>query len=177
MTRRYPIVRHRELRPLLRWSTLRHRRHPLVASANETLVHRIGEEYVTGPVDPARAAAVTVVDVRRDVIVGTGHVLPAAGSPLDYRVTVFFRCTVVDPVAVVRARHTEAVRDLEGFLTRDTSRVERLARMHPPGDERGLHRALDALLEPWPTYARTVPGVQVDLAGVDVLPATILGDA
>jgi hypothetical protein len=108
------------------------------------------------------------------VLLGTGHVLSAADSPLDFQVSVFFRCTVVDPIAVVRARHTDAIRDPERFLAEDTSRVERLARAHPPGDEHGLQLALDALLERWPSYARTIPGVQVDLAGVTVLPATIL---
>jgi hypothetical protein len=93
---------------------------------------------------------------------------------LDFRVSVFFRCTVVDPVAVVRCRHTDAISDLERFLAEDSSRVERLTRAHPPDDERGLREALTALLERWPSYARTVPGVEVVLAGVDVLPATIL---
>lgn len=177
MTRRYPIARHRELRPFFGWSALRQRRRPLVAGKDEALVYRVGAKYMTGTphaAAPARAAAVTVVDVRHDVFLGTGHVLAAANSPLDFKVSVFFRCTVVDPVAVVRARHTDAIRDMERFLAEDSSRVESLTRAHPPDDERGLRQALTELLERWPSYARTIPGVQVVLAGVDVLPATIL---
>lgn len=177
MRHRYPIRSHREFRSFPGRAALRRRR-PAVAGPQEALVYRIGDQYVAGvAVDAplaARAASVSVVDLRPDVILAARHVLPAAGSPLDFQVTVFFRATVVDPVAVVRARHTSAVRDPDGFLTSETGLLASLARAHPPGDEHGLHRAADALLESWATRAGTIPGLRVELARVNVLPATIL---
>ncbi|WP_020123105.1 hypothetical protein [Streptomyces canus] len=48
-----------------------------------------------------------------------------------------------------------------------------LDRVHPAGDEDGLRRALTALLAPRPAH-RDIPGVRVELAGVDVERAHLL---
>ncbi|NGO40911.1 hypothetical protein [Streptomyces ureilyticus] len=58
MTGRYPIVRHRELRPRWRWSAWRERRHPLIAGRGEVLVHDVGRAYTTGTAAPTRRTAV-----------------------------------------------------------------------------------------------------------------------
>jgi hypothetical protein len=173
MTRRYPIVRHRDLWPSLPWSVLRRR--PLVAGADEILVYRTGRDaYTAGPADAlpaARATAVSVVDLSRDVQLVFGWSLAARGdSGLDFPVTVTYRCTVLDPVAVVRASGTDAVRDTRRFLTRDRTPFG-LDRAYAPGEERDLHAALTTLLTARPAR-RTVPGVRV-LADVEVGPADL----
>jgi hypothetical protein len=171
MTDRYPIVRHRALRPRWRWSAWRERRGPLVAGPDETLVYESDGTYRTGTADPARATAVSLVDVGREDVHARWE-LAASDSAWDFPVTVTFHCTVVDPVAVVRARRAGAVRGVRRVLTRDP-RPGLLHRKHPVGDEDGLRRALTALLAPRPAH-RDIPGVRVELARVDVGPAALL---
>ncbi|MGW0331516.1 hypothetical protein ACWD0J_06490 [Streptomyces sp. NPDC003011] len=172
MTRRYPIVRHRELWPSLPWSALRRR--PLVAGADEILVYRTGRDtYTAGTVDAslaARATAVSVVDLRRDVTLVVAWTLAARDSALDFPVLVTYRCTVVDPVAVVRAGGSDAVRNTRRFLTRDRA-PSGFRGAYAPGDERGLREALTARLAARPARG-TVPGVRV-LADVQVGPADL----
>ncbi|MFD3503241.1 hypothetical protein [Streptomyces sp. NPDC058678] len=172
MTRRYPIVRHRDLWPSLPWSALRRR--PLAAEADEILVYRTGRDtYTAGTADTslaARATAVSVVDLSRDVGLVVGWTLAARDSALDFPVTVTYRCTVLDPVAVVRARNTDAVRNTRRFLAQDRTPFE-LDGAFAPGDERGLRGALTMLLTAR-SARRTVPGVRV-LADVDVGPADL----
>ncbi|KOG30857.1 hypothetical protein AQJ84_35110 [Streptomyces resistomycificus] len=172
MTRRYPIVRHRELWPSLPWRALRRR--PPVAGADQILVYRTGRDaYTAGLSDTtlaARASAVSVVDLSRDVGLVLAWSLAARDSALDFPVRVTYRCTVVDPVAVVRARGTEAVSDTRRFLARD-GRPSALDRACAPGDERDLHEALTTLVTA--RLARgSVPGVRV-LADVEVGPADL----
>ncbi|CAM5516732.1 hypothetical protein [Streptomyces aurantiogriseus] len=169
--RRYPIVRRRALRPRWRWSAWRERRSPLAAGRDETLVYEIDGTFATGVADPARATAVSLVDVgRRDV--HAGWELAASDLAWDFPVTLTFHCTVVDPVAVVRARRTGGVWDVRRVLAADP-RPGTLHRRHPDGDEDGLRRALTALLAPRPAY-QEIPGVRVELAWVDVGPAALL---
>ncbi|WP_101783195.1 hypothetical protein [Nonomuraea indica] len=171
MRSRYPIVRHRELRPFFRYGALRQRRRPLAAGRDEALVYRIGAQCTAGDVDAVtarRATAVSVVDLRPNVIVAVGRDVAAAGHVLDFPVTVTFACTVVDPVAVVHARHTEAVGDMEHFLAQDL--VSLPDGVHPPGEGEELRRAVTAWLRPR-AAEYWIPGVDVVFAGVDVGPA------
>ncbi|MGW2572582.1 hypothetical protein [Streptomyces sp. NPDC001537] len=167
MTTRYPILRHRELRPRLRWSAWRERRAPLVTGAGEILVHEIDGEHRTGAVDvdTARATAVTLVDVRSHVqLFATWH-LRTSDSAARFPVRVTYHCTVVDPVAVVRGRRT-GVWDPSWVLAQDL-RPHRLHAKHPEGDARGLRKSLTALLSPSPA-PRALPGIRVELGHVDV---------
>jgi hypothetical protein len=142
---RYPIVEHRALRPFFRWSALRQRREPLTAGEHALLVYEIGGECVLGdPALAARADAVAVVDVRHNVRLEVVH----------RGITAVFRCTVTDPVAVVRARRrTVAVRDLHRFLARGMAAVPRLAYHQGDGD-----RWIEA----------SVPGVRIVLSRLHV---------
>ncbi|WP_031486014.1 hypothetical protein [Streptomyces bicolor] len=168
MTTRYPILRHRELRPRLRWSAWLERRAPLVAGAGEILVHEIDGEHRTGAVDTARATAVTLVDVRPDVQLFAKWHLATSDSAARFPVRVTYRCTVVDPVAVVGGRRT-GVWDPSWVLVQDP-RPYHLHAKHPEGDENGLRRSLTALLSPRPA-PRALPGIRVELGHVDVGPA------
>ncbi|WP_217211802.1 hypothetical protein [Streptomyces sp. AC550_RSS872] len=168
MTTRYPILRHRELRPRLRWSAWRERRAPLAAGAGEVLVHEIDGEHRTGAVDTARATAVTLVDVRPDVQLFAEWHLAPSDSAARFPVRVTYHCTVVDPVAVLRNRRTGAWYP-SWVLAQDT-RPFRLHGEHPEGDENGLQRALTALLSPSPAH-RALPGIRVELGQVTVGPA------
>ncbi|CAL9421536.1 hypothetical protein SUDANB105_01854 [Streptomyces sp. enrichment culture] len=156
MTGRYPVVRHRELRPAFRWSAWRERRGPLAAGEGEVLVR-------TGPDE--RPVAVSVVDVRPGVPVCAEWQLSTADRAAHFPVRITFRCTVVDAVAVVAGR-------LAGswspgwFLARDP-RPARLHGVHPEGDEEGLRRALTALLTSRPAHGE-LPGIRVELDRVEV---------
>ncbi len=172
MTRRYPIVRHRDLWPSIPWSALRRR--ALVAKADEILVYRTGRDaYMAGTANAslaARATAVSVVDLSRDVALISAWTLAARDSALDFPARVTYRCTVVDPIEVVRAGSTDAVRNTRRFLTQDRE-PSGLHRVFAPGDERGLHEALTTLVTAR-LARRAVPGVRV-LAEVHVGPADL----
>ncbi|AVT38272.1 hypothetical protein [Plantactinospora sp. BB1] len=170
-SRHYPIVAHRELWPRFRPNALRQRRHPLVAGRHEILVYQLGEEYLPGPLDPARAGravAATVVDVRRDVSIYTSDRVRSAEAGWEFPITVIFHCTVVDPVEVVRARHRRGLSDLRQSL-RTALRPGRLDGRHRPGDLAGLRAALVARLEPQRPVPAT-PGVRVVVGEVEVRP-------
>jgi hypothetical protein len=98
---RYPVVRHRELRPFFRWSALRQRLRPLKAGPAQILVYETDTRYVTD-VDPGRAVAVSLVDMRLDMPV----TLRRVRRGVDVRVTGYFNCWVTDPVEVVHAHPT-----------------------------------------------------------------------
>lgn len=144
----YPIVEHRELRPFVRWSARRQRRHPLTAGEFETLVYEVGSTFVeTEPA--ARAKAVSVVDLRHNVRLEVRH----------GHVTAVFRCTVEDPVAVATARRrTSAVRDLQRFLTRGLSAMPGFPRRISP-------ETLAAWREEMPN---PVPGMRIVLTHLHV---------
>lgn len=169
MTGRYPIVRHRELRPRWRWSAWRERHRPLVAGRGEVLVHDVGGTYTTGTPAPTRRTAVTLVNVRPDRFVRAHWELTAYGSDCDFPVTVTFRCSVVDPAEVAQSRREGAPWDVQYVLAQD-DRPWRLNRVHPEGDEDGLCLSLTALLETRPAH-REIAGVRVELARVSVGPA------
>ncbi|WP_406836231.1 hypothetical protein ACICHK_07025 [Streptomyces sp. AHU1] len=169
MRNRYPIVRHRELRPRCRWDAWRERRSPLIAGTGQVLVHETDGVYGTGPSVPGPAAAVTVVDVHQGARVYVRRLLTAPGGHLEYPVTVLFRCTVVDPVAVVRARRTGGPWDVRRALAGDP-RYGNLTRALPEDDENGVREALTALLAPRPVH-RDIPGVRVEFERADVEPA------
>jgi len=141
----YPIVEHRELRTFFRRGARRQRRQPLTAGRFALLVYEIDGECVLG--DPSlaeRADAVSVVDVRRNVRVEVLH----------RGITAVFRCTVTDPVAVVRARRrTFAVWDLHRFLAQGMASVRGFAYHLGSGD--------------WRVEA-TVPGMRVVLTHLHV---------
>ncbi|MBK3573927.1 hypothetical protein JHN63_08860 [Streptomyces sp. MBT65] len=164
MTGRYPIVRHRELRPRWRLSAWRERRHPLIAGPGQVLVHVVDGAYTTETADPARCTALTLVDVRPDRRVSARWEVTASGSDWDFPVTVTFRCTVVDPIVIVRSRW-----DVQFVLAQD-HRPWSLMRTHPVGDEDGLRLALTALLQARPAH-QDIDGVRVELAEVSVGPA------
>ncbi|MFJ3777818.1 hypothetical protein ACIPX0_39640 [Streptomyces sp. NPDC090075] len=169
MTDRYPIVRHRELRPRWRWSAWRERRHPLIAGRGQVLVHVVEGAYTTETADPTRCSVVTLVDVRPKHV-SVHWELTASGKDWDFPVTVTFRCTVVDPAAVARSRRTGArLWDVQHVLAQDP-RPSRLMRVHPVGDEDGLSLALTAMLQARPAH-QDIPGVRVNLVEVSVGPA------
>jgi hypothetical protein len=112
MSRRYPIVRHRELRPFFRWSALCQRLRPLTAGPAQILVYETDWVYVAG-VDPGRAVAVSLVDLHRDRPI----ILRRVRREYQVRLTGYFRCTVTDPVEVVRARHRATYREIRRLLT------------------------------------------------------------
>ena len=141
MPTHYPIARHRDLRPYFRWSTLCQVRRPL---------------------------AVSLVDLRRDVPFRFNRHVSAAEPRRSFIVSVTYRCTVTDPVAVVRARHTPEIQDLSTVLAQDLMRT-RLDRAHAAADDPGLLAALKALLQR--QAHEEIPGVRVALARVDVPPA------
>jgi hypothetical protein len=173
MSSHYPIVRHRELRPRGRWSAWRERRCPLVARTGRILVHESGGEHGTGTAaDPGQVTAVTLVDVRDGVDVTAYWTLWTSGTLSGFPVTVTFRCTVVDPVAVVRAHRTGPRWNVRDVLAQDPRPAE-LNGSYPKGDEDGLRRALTALLAPRPAH-RDIPGVRVELAEVRVERAQLL---
>ncbi|MEV6655233.1 hypothetical protein [Streptomyces sp. NPDC051219] len=176
MTRRYPITQHRELQPSFRWSAFRQRRRPLVAASDEILVHRIGADYVAGTVDAttaAQATAVSAVNVRRNVTVVVQRNLESADAEWDFPVAVTFHCTVVDPVAVVRARRTAAILTMNSFLAQ-APRLGGVCEAYGPGDEERLRRDLASLLKLRPTHT-SIPGVKAVVAGIDVGRARYLG--
>lgn len=129
---RYPVVKHRELRPFFRWSALRQRLRPLKAGPAQTLVYETDTEYVTD-VDPGQAVAVSLVDMCRDKPVTLRRVRRAS----DVRVTGYFNCWVTDPVTVVHAHPTmrgirrllrESLVALPGFVYSDDEALrERLS--------------------------------------------------
>lgn len=156
MTARYPVVRHRELRPAFRWDAWRERRGPLAAGVGEVLVRSGGKE---------QAIAVSVVDIRPDVPVCVDLQLAAAGWAAHFPVRVTFRCTVVDAVAVVAGRRAGSWSP-GSFLARDP-RPARLHGVHREGDEEGLRRSLTALLAARPAHEE-LPGIRVELGRVEV---------
>lgn len=175
MTSRYPIVAHRRLRPWRPWSLWRARRRPLLAGRQQVLVHTIDGRYGTGPADPARCAAMTLVDVRPDRPVSVRWNLLARGSELDFPVTVTFLCSVEGPVAVAHSRCTGAAWDV-GYVLSQDPRPSQLNREYPEEDGGGLRRALIALLESRPAH-QEIAGVQVELGGVSVgRPRYLSGD-
>lgn len=170
---RYPVVRHREVGLLLWWKILR-RRLP-VAGPGQALVYLISgnsAEYVEGPLEGSSAGvlAVTTVDVRRDVPI-RAECRVAAGSCLEFPVIVTFHCTVVSPAIVVRNRRKDAIRSIECQL----QAVLNTARMQldlPAPDERSLQRMFtEALQRRLATMTIPIPGVQVVVGQLDVLPA------
>ncbi|MGV9455389.1 hypothetical protein [Streptomyces sp. NPDC003635] len=165
MTSRYPIVEYRRLRPWRPWNR-RARRRPLVAGRHQVLVHTIDGRYGTGPADPARCAAMTLVDVRPDRPIHVRWNLLARGSELDFPVTVTFLLSVEGPVAVAYSRHTGAPWDVGHVLSQDP-RASQLNREYTEEDGGGLRRALLALLESRPAH-QEIAGVRVDLGGVSV---------
>jgi hypothetical protein len=129
--------------PVVRRSRLRGRRHPLTAGPGEALVCR------------------SVVDIRPDVHLRVGGHVEARNAQ-DFPVGVTFRCTVVDPVAVVRAR----VRDLHGFL-REGLALASFDGAYAPEDGPDLRRALTTRLER-ARFSDAVPGVRIVLDDVEV---------
>jgi hypothetical protein len=170
MTRRYPITRHRELRPFLRWSAQRQR--PLTAGQDEILVYRVGRrypEYVAGTADlapPPRATAVSSVDVRRDVPFYAGCQVAAANSWLDFPVTAYFDCTVISAVTVVRNRRTAAIRHLQRYLDQELAATAP-HRAHTTDDSDGLRQAFTEALERRLT-STPIPGMRIVLTGLGV---------
>ncbi|MDF2707194.1 MAG: hypothetical protein K0R62_2846 [Nonomuraea muscovyensis] len=110
----------------------------------------------------------SVVDLRRLVTVSAGRDVAAAGHQWDFPVTVTFTCTVVDPAAVVHARHTDAVRDVHRFLAQDLGALP--DGVYAPGEEQGLRQAVTTWLEARATDY-WIAGMDVIFAGVDVGPA------
>ncbi|MFC4463548.1 hypothetical protein ACFPH6_02810 [Streptomyces xiangluensis] len=137
MTGRYPIVRHRELRPRWRWSAWRERRHPLIAGRSVVLVHDEGVHDRDSRSHAAHRRA--LVNVRPGRRVSVHWELTAHGSDCDFPVTVTFRCTVVDYVEVARSWRTSAPWDVQYVLAQD-DRPWGLQRTRPEGDEDGLRQ-------------------------------------
>lgn len=126
--RTYPLVEERVLTPAPRtgrrfWNrpTRSYDELPRVA-AHQVLVYRTGDQYITdhgvrGPEDEVvlNAGSVTVVDCRTAVPVAVGTDVPSAETD-GFTVQVAFRCTVTDPVAVVREGVTDVESRLLGYL-------------------------------------------------------------
>ncbi|MFB7357811.1 hypothetical protein [Streptomyces gardneri] len=126
--RSYPLVEERVLAPAPRtgrrfWNQPTRSPDELPrVSAHEVLVYRTGDQYLTdhgvrGPGDEAvlNAGSVTVVDCRTAVSVTVGTDVPSADTD-GFTVQVAFRCTVTDPVAVVREGVTDVESRLLGYL-------------------------------------------------------------
>lgn len=170
MTDRYPIIEHRDLRPAFRRDARRQRRHPLTAEQDEILVYEIDSRHVTGDVDPARAEAVSLVDVRHEAPItvrGVRSYLGPGFERLDVHITGVFLCTVVDPVAVVQARHTFPVRHLHRFLAEGFQGGAGFA--YSPGAEEALHRVITTWLKGIPSPT-PIPGMRVVHASLEVDP-------
>jgi hypothetical protein len=171
VTSRYPISEHRELRPAFRRGARQQRRDPLIAGQDETLVYRVGSQYVTGDIDPTRADAVSVVDTSHEASItvrGVRSYLGPAFDQVDIDITGVFLCTVVDPVAVVQARDTFPLRHLHRFLAEGFQAGAGFA--YRPGAEGALHRVITTWLKGIPSPT-PIPGMRVVHASLEVEPS------
>lgn len=143
-------------------------------AAHHVLVYRVGGRYVEGGAgcrpdadQLAVATQVTTVDIRREAVTVVRLAVPAADVG-TFTVRVTFRCTVVDPVMVVREGITDARAILAAYL-RNHRQIFALGRRHPlsaagqlNGSVRAQIGAYVALMPP------TVDGMVIALSDVDV---------
>jgi uncharacterized protein YoaH (UPF0181 family) len=141
---------------------------PLTAGPDQTLVYETDSEYVTGSVAPERIVAVSVVDLRPEVRFTVRHLRNHDGRSFGrWRVPITgdFHCTVVDPLEVVHARHTAAIRKLRRLLAEGLSAGPGFAWC--AGHEEEVRERLRARLVAVPTPV-PIPGVRVVLGGLSV---------
>ncbi|WP_117212100.1 hypothetical protein [Allorhizocola rhizosphaerae] len=177
----YPIVFHRALDPKERRGLLglrrRSRDHSEVPRPNghQVLVYRINGRDVADngalKLDDEQvleATYVSLVDVRRDAPVTVRLMLPSKDDS-EFALQVAFACTVADPVTIVRDGVVRAEPILAGHL-RSYAKIFELGLDYELAQLNELRRLTTAQVRAFLTVKPiTVPGMKVNLAGVEVL--------